>query len=168
MNIWHDISPKRIKKDRFYAVIEISKGGKNKYELDKETGMLKLDRVLFTSTHYPANYGFIPRTYASDNAPLDGMKRLLPFLLMTLIITDIQILISFLLIGLRKLSISLRFIKLLSMKKQPLLPRLSLRKMRRRLFKTALTAILKISNYNLNLFISIWGRLSCLFFAFKR
>lgn len=71
MNIWHNISPKRIKKDRFYAVIEISKGGKNKYELDKETGMLKLDRVLFTSTHYPANYGFIPRTYASDNDPLD-------------------------------------------------------------------------------------------------
>ena len=55
-NIWHDISPKRITCDRFYAVIEISKGGKNKYELDKETGMLKLDRVLFTSTHYPANY----------------------------------------------------------------------------------------------------------------
>lgn len=64
MNIWHDISPKRITKDKFYAVIEISKGGKNKYELDKETGMLKLDRVLFTSTHYPANYGFIPRTFA--------------------------------------------------------------------------------------------------------
>jgi len=71
MNIWHNISPKRIKKNRFYAVIEISKGGKNKYELDKETGMLKLDRVLFTSTHYPANYGFIPRTYANDNDPLD-------------------------------------------------------------------------------------------------
>ena len=71
MNIWHDISPKRIKKDCFYAVIEISKGGKNKYELDKETGMLKLDRVLFTSTHYPANYGFIPRTYANDKDPLD-------------------------------------------------------------------------------------------------
>ena len=71
MNIWHNISPKRIKKNRFYAVIEISKGGKNKYELDKETGMLKLDRVLFTSTHYPANYGFIPRTYANDNNPLD-------------------------------------------------------------------------------------------------
>lgn len=71
MNIWHDISPKRIKNNRFYAVIEISKGGKNKYELDKETGMLKLDRVLFTSTHYPANYGFIPRTYAADKDPLD-------------------------------------------------------------------------------------------------
>lgn len=71
MNIWHDISPKRITKSRFYAVIEISKGGKNKYELDKDTGMLKLDRVLFTSTHYPANYGFIPRTYCKDNDPLD-------------------------------------------------------------------------------------------------
>ena len=71
MNIWHDISPKRITKDKFYAVIEISKGGKNKYELDNETGMLKLDRVLFTSTHYPANYGFIPRTFADDGDPLD-------------------------------------------------------------------------------------------------
>ena len=70
-NIWHDISPKRITADKFYAVIEISKGGKNKYELDKETGLLKLDRVLFTSTHYPANYGFIPRTYADDGDPLD-------------------------------------------------------------------------------------------------
>lgn len=70
-NIWHDISPERIKKDNFIAVIEISKGGRNKYELDKETGMLRLDRVLYTSTHYPANYGFIPRTYAGDNDPLD-------------------------------------------------------------------------------------------------
>ena len=71
MNIWHDISPKRITAEDFYAVIEISKGDKNKYELDKQTGMLKLDRVLFTSTHYPANYGFIPRTYADDGDPLD-------------------------------------------------------------------------------------------------
>lgn len=71
MNIWHDISPKRITDEKFYAVIEISKGDKNKYELDKQTGMLKLDRVLFTSTHYPANYGFIPRTYADDGDPLD-------------------------------------------------------------------------------------------------
>lgn len=71
MNIWHDIAPERIKKDDFVAVIEISKGGRNKYELDKQTGMLRLDRVLYTSTHYPANYGFIPRTYAGDNDPLD-------------------------------------------------------------------------------------------------
>lgn len=70
-NIWHDISPKRISPDDFIAVIEIPAGGKNKYEMDKETGLLKLDRVLYTSTHYPANYGFIPRTYASDNDPLD-------------------------------------------------------------------------------------------------
>ena len=71
MNIWHDIDKERIKKEDFTAVIEISKNGRNKYELDKETGMLKLDRVLYTATHYPANYGFIPRTYAEDNDPLD-------------------------------------------------------------------------------------------------
>ncbi len=71
MNIWHDISPKRINAEDFMAVIEITKGGKTKYELDKETGFLMLDRVLYTSTHYPANYGFIPRTYASDGDPLD-------------------------------------------------------------------------------------------------
>lgn len=70
-NIWHNIDPKRINKDDFWAVIEISKGSKNKYELDKETGLLKLDRILYTSTHYPANYGFIPRTYACDLDPLD-------------------------------------------------------------------------------------------------
>lgn len=71
MNIWHDISPKRIKKNDFVALVEIQKGSKNKYELDKETGLLKLDRILYTSTHYPANYGFIPRTYADDGDPLD-------------------------------------------------------------------------------------------------
>ena len=71
MNIWHDISPERITRKKFDAVIEISKGSKMKYELDKETGLLRLDRVLYTSTHYPANYGFIPRTYADDNDPLD-------------------------------------------------------------------------------------------------
>ena len=71
MNIWHDIAKERIKEDEFYAVIEISMGSKNKYELDKETGMLLLDRILFTATHYPANYGFIPRTYSDDGDPLD-------------------------------------------------------------------------------------------------
>ena len=60
MNIWHDLSPERVKETDFDAVIEITKGGKAKYELDKETGFLKLDRVLYTSTHYPASYGFIP------------------------------------------------------------------------------------------------------------
>lgn len=73
MNIWHDINRERIKRDAFDVVIEISKGSKMKYELDKETGMLKLDRVLHTSTHYPANYGFIPLTYAEDNDPLDAL-----------------------------------------------------------------------------------------------
>ena len=70
-NIWHDISPSRITAEDFIAVIEIEKGSKKKYELDKETGSLILDRILYTSTHYPANYGLIPRTYADDNDPLD-------------------------------------------------------------------------------------------------
>ena len=70
-NIWHSISPTRIKNDDFIAFIEIEKGSKNKYELDKETGHIILDRILYTSTHYPANYGFIPRTYADDGDPLD-------------------------------------------------------------------------------------------------
>ena len=70
-NIWHDISPKRIKPEDFIAVIEISQGSKKKYELDKETGLIILDRVLHTSTHYPSNYGFIPRSYGDDGDPLD-------------------------------------------------------------------------------------------------
>ena len=70
-NIWHDISPKRITTEDFICVVEISKGSKKKYELDKETGYIILDRILYTSTHYPANYGFIPRTYGDDNDPLD-------------------------------------------------------------------------------------------------
>lgn len=71
MNIWHNINPRRISSDSFEAVIEIEKGSKCKYELDKETGALMLDRILYTSTHYPANYGLIPRTYADDLDPLD-------------------------------------------------------------------------------------------------
>ena len=71
MNIWHDIEPERIYPTDFTAVVEISKGSNMKYELDKKTGMLSLDRVLFTATYYPMNYGFIPRTYGNDNDPLD-------------------------------------------------------------------------------------------------
>ena len=71
MNIWHDIDPKVITPENFTAVIEIPKGSNCKYEMDKYTGLLRLDRVLYTSTHYPANYGFIPRTYADDGDPLD-------------------------------------------------------------------------------------------------
>lgn len=71
MNIWHDVNKNRILPQDFLAVIEISKGSKNKYELDKESGVLILDRILYTSTHYPANYGFIPKTLADDGDPLD-------------------------------------------------------------------------------------------------
>ena len=71
MNIWHDIARDRIKEDDFYAVVEITKGSKMKYELDKETGLLVLDRILYTSTHYPANYGLIPRARAGDGDPMD-------------------------------------------------------------------------------------------------
>lgn len=71
MNIWKDINKARITPSDFIAFIEIEQGSKNKYELDKETGLIILDRVLYTSTHYPMNYGFIPHTYAGDNDPLD-------------------------------------------------------------------------------------------------
>ena len=71
MNVWHDLDPKYITPDKFTAVIEIPEGSKKKYELDKRTGLLRLDRILHTATHYPANYGFIPRTYADDGDPLD-------------------------------------------------------------------------------------------------
>lgn len=71
MNLWHDIAPARMRPEDFLAVIEIEKGSKNKYEMDKETGALRLDRILYTSTHYPTNYGFIPRTLADDGDPLD-------------------------------------------------------------------------------------------------
>ncbi len=71
MNILHDINKSRIAPEDFIVFIEIEKGSKNKYELDKETGLIILDRVLFTSTHYPMNYGFIPRTHCGDNDPLD-------------------------------------------------------------------------------------------------
>ena len=71
MNPWHDFRDERITPDKFIAVVEIPKGSKNKYELDKESGLLILDRILYTSTHYPANYGFIPRTLSEDGDPLD-------------------------------------------------------------------------------------------------
>ncbi len=71
MNIWHDVDPARVTPEEFITVIEIPTGSKVKYELDKQTGFLEMDRILYTSTHYPANYGFIPRTYADDGDPLD-------------------------------------------------------------------------------------------------
>lgn len=71
MNIWKECDPKRVTPEEFLCVIEISKGMKNKYELDKETGLLRLDRILYSSSQYPHNYGFIPLTYAKDKDPLD-------------------------------------------------------------------------------------------------
>ena len=70
-NPWHDVSYGSSLPENVTAVIEIPKGSKGKYELDKDSGLLKLDRVLFSAVHYPAAYGFIPRTYCDDNDPLD-------------------------------------------------------------------------------------------------
>ncbi len=68
---WHDVEPGENIEECFYAVIEIFKGSKNKYELDKKTGLLMADRVLHSSVHYPANYGFVPQSYCDDKDPLD-------------------------------------------------------------------------------------------------
>lgn len=72
MHPWHDIyvDEQQIA-NALPAVIEVPQGSKNKYEVDKETGFLRLDRVLFSAVHYPANYGFIPRTYCDDGDALD-------------------------------------------------------------------------------------------------
>ncbi|HRW95821.1 MAG TPA: inorganic diphosphatase [Bacteroidales bacterium] len=69
-NPWHSVEPE-VDGFQVNAIIEISNGGRAKYELDKETGLLRLDRVLYSAVYYPANYGFIPRTYAKDDDPLD-------------------------------------------------------------------------------------------------
>jgi inorganic pyrophosphatase len=74
MHAWHDIYvDDRVVETAFPVVIEVPMGSKNKYELDKETGFLRLDRVLYSAVHYPANYGFIPRTYCDDGDPLDAL-----------------------------------------------------------------------------------------------
>ena len=70
-NPWHAVSYGENAPDKVTAIIEIPRNSRAKYELDKETGMLKLDRVLYSSVYYPANYGFIPKTYCDDNDPLD-------------------------------------------------------------------------------------------------
>jgi inorganic pyrophosphatase len=71
LNPWHDLALGDQVPELFPAVIEVPKGSKNKYELDKDSGLIRVDRVLFSSIHYPANYGFIPRSYCEDNDPLD-------------------------------------------------------------------------------------------------
>ena len=68
---WHDISPGEHLPQEFLAVIEIPFGSSVKYELDKQSGLIKLDRVLYSAVYYPANYGFIPQTLAEDDDPLD-------------------------------------------------------------------------------------------------
>ena len=74
MHPWHDsYVDDALVGSEFPVVIEIPKGSKNKYELDKETGLLRLDRVLYSAVHYPADYGFIPRTYCDDGDPLDAL-----------------------------------------------------------------------------------------------
>jgi inorganic pyrophosphatase len=70
-NAWHDVTPGEHLPNEFTAIIEIPMGSSVKYELDKETGMLRLDRILYSAVYYPANYGFIPQTLAEDDDPLD-------------------------------------------------------------------------------------------------
>jgi inorganic pyrophosphatase len=70
-NAWHDLPIEEPIDEAFPAVIEIPKGSKVKYELDKKSGLLRVDRILFSAVHYPANYGFLPRTYCDDGDPLD-------------------------------------------------------------------------------------------------
>ncbi len=70
-NLWHDIPPGPQPPEQVTAVIEIPSGSRNKYELDKVTGLLKLDRVLYSAVQYPGDYGFIPGTLAEDGDPLD-------------------------------------------------------------------------------------------------
>ncbi len=70
-NPWHSVSPGERVPDLVNGIIEIPKGTRAKYELDKESGLIKLDRVLYSSVYYPANYGFIPQSYCEDKDPLD-------------------------------------------------------------------------------------------------
>lgn len=71
MHPWHDVEIGDKAPELVQTIIEVPKGSKNKYELDKKSGLIRVDRVLFSSVHYPANYGFIPQTYCEDKDPLD-------------------------------------------------------------------------------------------------
>jgi inorganic pyrophosphatase len=87
MNPWHDIEPHKKSPSLVDCIIEIPRGGRLKYELDKSTGLLRLDRVLYSAVFYPANYGFIPRTYCDDKDPLDilvfGQEPVVPMCILT-------------------------------------------------------------------------------------
>jgi len=86
MHPWHDVDPGQKTPDYVWTVIEVPRASKNKYELDKASGLLKVDRVLFSSVHYPANYGFIPKSYCEDRDPLDvlvlGQEPVVPLTIM--------------------------------------------------------------------------------------
>ncbi len=71
IHLWHELTPGPRPPDVIYAVIEVPKGSRNKYEYSKRAGVIKLDRVLYSSLHYPGDYGFIPQTYFEDGDPLD-------------------------------------------------------------------------------------------------
>ena len=71
MHPWHDVDPGADAPKLVSVVIEVPMGSKSKYELDKKSGLIRVDRILFSSVHYPANYGFIPQTYCDDHDPLD-------------------------------------------------------------------------------------------------
>jgi inorganic pyrophosphatase len=71
MNLWRELEPGPRAPEVIYAIVEIPRGSRNKYEYDKSTGLIKLDRVLYSSIHYPGDYGLIPGTYWGDGDPLD-------------------------------------------------------------------------------------------------
>ncbi|HLC49441.1 MAG TPA: inorganic diphosphatase [Candidatus Andersenbacteria bacterium] len=73
MNVWHDVSYGENMPEEVNVIVEIPTGSQNKYEIDKDSGLLKLDRVLYSPFHYPGDYGFIPQTLGQDNDPLDGL-----------------------------------------------------------------------------------------------
>ena len=87
MHAWHDVEIDTKNPNEVLAIIEVPTGSKNKYELHKPTGLMKVDRVLFSSVHYPANYGFIPQSYCDDNDPLDilvlGQEPVAPLTIMS-------------------------------------------------------------------------------------
>ena len=74
MHAWHELSPYTDAEEKsIHVVVEVSKGSKVKYELDKHSGLLRVDRVLYSSVIYPANYGFVPQTFCDDGDPLDAL-----------------------------------------------------------------------------------------------
>jgi inorganic pyrophosphatase len=87
MHPWHDVELGNDVPEIFPVIVKVPMGSKNKYELDKATGLIRVDRVLFSAVYYPANYGFIPRTYAEDHDPLDvlvlGQEPVVPLAILT-------------------------------------------------------------------------------------